>query len=395
MFCSLNPSQLYFYLNYFQMSFDNSDKISGFLLEYNSTQFMVFDTEQHLLKRGRISYDGNLELTLGKFYIFNHGKTPRTYNRACEKDIEFYPSRRNQGQMLARTWAVAPGDDLPLETQEEYEGKVWSPWLGLLNDTNGIFEKKFGKGGYGAVRNETQESISMKVPWSKVSDSETEKIIPGRYTYASSTSCARYALCVQDAARNPLYNEKAVGSTKTCSHFVSKKYGVVRYLNKAKLGTWYDHSFKNPGNHTFSMKTAFSVYYKVRARKIMEIQPPLPTEIINNKIVEVTMKFNFDHDEFENPWSRGITNWNERKEGVRKNINICNDYLGMVKVFLNNAVKIIKRAENLQRESQSKRDPISVIVKVRPFGNFVWKNNDHPDHALFQVHSVVGVEYAN
>ena len=49
------------------------------------------------------------------------------------------------------------------------------------------------------------------------------------------------------------------------------------------------------------------------------------------------MKFNFEHDQFEKQWSRGISNWKERTEGVGKDVNIYINYLGKVKVFRNTA----------------------------------------------------------
>ncbi|KAF1764213.1 hypothetical protein GCK72_004160 [Caenorhabditis remanei] len=584
-----------------KMSFDNSVTISGYLLEYNRTQFVVFDTEQHRLKRGRISYDGDIQLTLGKFYSFNHGKTPETCQRASDTNIEFWSSRRNQGQMCARTWAVAPGDDVPLETRDEYKGKVWSPWLGLLNDPNGMFEKKFGKGGYGTIfvryvnrENEVFEIdhvndrkydfvFEKPAPWSKSSGTEMETIIPSgrnmyidapghlsgflmeynathamvfstkdrllkrglithdptirlelaaryyfdhlkppnrrelpynarfqffaagrpnptvyarswavspgenlpvevrekykgkvwapylglindkngmferrfgkggrgsirvlyvnrpdevfeldhvdnveydywapdrpapwnqpnvsmyydefpsRDTLASNGDCARFALCVREVADNLAYDGSTDGSTATCSLLVSSRYGVIRSLYVAEMGCWYQHSIRKRTRRSNDPdeNPNYNVHMNFTASKIMKIQPPLPTEVVDGgKDVEVTTKFVFEHDHFEKEWSRGLSDWKERMEGVPPKVFFYNVYLEKVRISHYSAIHIIKLVENLRKDcyERMKTDPINVIVKVRLLKNFLEMCMKHPDNELYVVKTVVDVEYVD
>ncbi|EFO97378.1 hypothetical protein CRE_16656 [Caenorhabditis remanei] len=374
------------------MSIDvHDDVISGFLVHYTRTHYTVFHPIQHRLMRGRISYD--TPLTLGKYYYFEHNK--------------FFVTRTNE--IYARSWAVSPGRYLPQNIQEKFEGKVWAPFFGLLNDQNGMFVKKFGVGGHGGIvvkfvnrpnevfkirnveKREYNFEISQPPIWNEIGNSTSAVDDFTRKPRLHHFSCARFALCVQEEAPNRRFNVQNKGSFPACSHLINKTYGAVRSMRYGRVGVWYQHSFTI--NNSISRR--YSIYDRATATKLMAIDPPLPTKVVGNH-VELTVKFLFNHDRFEREWSRDIQDWEDRRRGLKFNMFFYDEYLGKVEVQDDEACKIIKFVGKLRNIYKHRLigDPIIVTVKVSPIREFVQRNCEDNASPLFFVHGVVGVEFA-
>ncbi|KAF1764212.1 hypothetical protein GCK72_004159 [Caenorhabditis remanei] len=399
------------------MYIDTPDRLTGYLMEYNNTHVMVFNSKDRLLKRGLITHDTSLPLELAARYHFYHFKPPKRVELPNTAHFQCFAAGRPNRRVFARSWAVSPGEDLPVEVREKYKGKVWAPYLGLLNDTDGMFERRFGKGGRGSIRvlyvNRPDEVFELDhvdnveydfwapdrpAPWNHPTVSMYYDEFPSREIKVHNSACARFALCVRDVVDNVVYDEKRHGSTKTCSLLVSSPYGVIRSLYRVEMGCWYQHAIRsaqrsrkllieNPGS---------TLYTKFTASDVVPIEAPLPTEVVDDgHDVEVTTKFVFEHDHFEKEWSRGLSDWEERMEGVQTNVFFYNVYLGKVRIPSDLVIVIIKLVENLRMDcyERMKTDPISVIVKVRQLKNFVEMCMKHPDNELYVVQSIVDVEY--
>ncbi|KAF1764211.1 hypothetical protein GCK72_004158 [Caenorhabditis remanei] len=392
------------------MYIDAPGELSGFLMEHTATHVVVFDTRDRLLKRGLITHDERIRLELATWYQFMHVQPPKQRREQGQnRNFEFFTAGRRNPQVFARTWAVSPGEDLPVEMREKYKGKVWAPYLGLLNDTDGMFERTFAKEVFEleqvAERGNDFLLPDRPAPWNQPTFSIYYDAFPSRKITVNGQACARFSLCVRDVADNLAYNEKHHGSTATCSQLVSSIYGVVRSLYLAEMGCWYQHSIKinnmpsseDTKQEDSSTKHLDFIHAYCTASKIMKIPPPLPTEVVDDgHDVEVTTKFVFEHDHFEKEWSRGLSNWKERKEGVQTNIFFYDVYLGKVRIPIDSAIDIIKLAENLQKDCYERMmtDKISVTVKVQLLKDFLRRNNRHPDNQLYVVKSVVDVEHS-
>ncbi|KAF1746102.1 hypothetical protein GCK72_022554 [Caenorhabditis remanei] len=152
----------------------------------------------------------------------------------------------------------------------------------------------------------------------------------------------------------------------------------------------------NSGLETYHNIPGSTLYTKFTSSDVVPIERPLPTEVVDNGMdVEVTTKFVFEHDHFEKEWSRGLSNWEERMEGVQTNVFFYNAYLGKVRIPSDLAIHIIKLVENLQKDcyERLKTDPINVIVKVRLLKDFVEMCIMHPDNEMYVVKTIVDVEY--
>ncbi|EFP06724.1 hypothetical protein CRE_12082 [Caenorhabditis remanei] len=401
------------------MYVDASGKLTGYLMEYNNTHVMVFDLKDRLLKRGLITHDPTIRLELAARYIFNHLKQPKKSELQNTAHFYCFATKPPDTRVYARSWAVSPAEDLPVEVREKYKGKVWAPYLGLLNDKNGMFERKFGKGGRGSIRvryvNRPDEVFELDhvdnveydfvaddrpAPWNQPTVSMYYDAFPSRDTLARVGDCARFALCVRDVADNLAHDGSTDGSTATCSLLVSSRYGVFRSLYVAEMGCWYQHSIQRSTHRRNDPveNPHYTIHMNLTATKIMPIEQPLPTEVVDGgKDVEVTTKFVFEHDHFEKEWSRGLSDWKERKEGVPFKVFFYNFYLGKVRISNYSAIHIIKLVENLRKDcyERMKTDPINVIVKVRPLKNFLEMCMKHPDNELYVVETVVDVEYVD
>ncbi|EFO85577.1 hypothetical protein CRE_29113 [Caenorhabditis remanei] len=390
------------------MNIDAPNMLAGYLMEYNATHAIVFNTKELILKRGLLTHEP-IPLQLATWYDFRHLKQPRQNGEQSRlENFEFFVGRQNT-EVYARSWAVSPGEELPMEVREKYKGKVWAPYFGLLNDTNGMFERKFGKGGIGSIVvryvNRSNEVFELEqvddrqynfqapnrpAPWNQPALSNYYDAFPSRLDKVCARSCARFALCVCDGAVNYAQNKNHHGSTEACARLVSSSLGVIRSCYEAEIGNWYQHSVND------QKESKHNLYMRSNAYNLQQIEPPLPTEVVDcGNDVEVTATFIFDHNHFEEEWSHEITDWEERKTGIQPKVIFYNVYLGKVRIPKHLAIQVIKLVESLQRDcyERLKTDPITVIVKVRLFDNYLKRNNKNPGNELYVVTSVVDVEY--